>query len=121
VVDSSERFDTIVVDAYSSHVAIPAHLVTIEFWRSLRPRLAPGGVVLANLVLEPSLQGRFATNLLATIQRGLGQCAIAVLEPQASRSNVELVCRPSPGDVAPAEIYSDDRNPVERDRRLAGS
>ena len=45
-----ERWDYIVMDAYSSGGRIPKHLVSTEFFRSVRTRLAPGGLLLANII-----------------------------------------------------------------------
>jgi spermidine synthase len=44
-----DRWDIVVVDAFFAD-AIPAHLVTQEFLTLLRSRLAPGGVVVANVI-----------------------------------------------------------------------
>lgn len=46
---ASEQYDVIVVDAYTNQLTIPPHLVTREFYALLRPRLAPGGIVVANV------------------------------------------------------------------------
>ena len=47
--DDEQRFDVIVIDAFFAD-AIPAHLVTQEFLRLVRTRLAPGGVVVTNAI-----------------------------------------------------------------------
>jgi predicted membrane-bound spermidine synthase len=121
VVKSAESFDAIVVDVYSSHVSIPSHLTTLEFWLSLRPRLAEKGLVLVNLVLEPSLTSPYSRNLLATIRSALGECAIAVLAPRDPLSNVELTCRAGPAQQASVpRLYTDDLNRVDRDRNVRG-
>jgi spermidine synthase len=44
-----DRWDVVVIDAFFAD-AIPAHLVTREFLDLLRSRLAPGGVVVANVI-----------------------------------------------------------------------
>ncbi len=46
---ADERYDLIVVDAYFAD-AIPFHLVTREFMTQMKDKLAPGGVVVANVV-----------------------------------------------------------------------
>ncbi len=43
--------DVVLLDAYGSGDA-PDHLVTLEFYRELRQRMAPGGVVMANMVAD---------------------------------------------------------------------
>lgn len=120
VAQGAEVFSAIVVDVYSSHVSVPAHLVTLEFWQSLKRRLEPNGTVLVNLVLEPHLRSPYARNVLATIQQALGLCAVHVLDHGARLSNVAVVCRDMHAGLAPARVYTDDRNGVDLDRSLRG-
>jgi predicted membrane-bound spermidine synthase len=47
--ESGERFDVIVGDAFAD-IAVPAHLVTEEFFRLVSDRLAPGGVYAMNVI-----------------------------------------------------------------------
>lgn len=115
VADTTERFDAIVVDVYSALTSIPAHLVTREFWRGTRAALAPDGVMLANLILDPRLATPYARNLLATIQSVYGQCEIEVLFHDLPESNVLVRCSAGTGPVAPATPYSDERNRADLD------
>ncbi len=121
-----QRFDAIVVDVYSSHASVPAHLTTLEFWRLLPVALADEGVVVINLILDSRLRSPYARNLLETIEAALGRCAVEVLNPAAPvASNVLVTCRPevTGGELARAvrpSIYTDERNPTDRDRGLLG-
>ena len=45
-----KRFDCIVLDAFDGKT-IPSHLVTEEFFRRVKSRLTPGGVLLINLLV----------------------------------------------------------------------
>ena len=47
--ESGRRWDVIVIDAFFAD-AIPFHLVTLEFLELMRTRLAPGGVVVTNVI-----------------------------------------------------------------------
>lgn len=117
---TDRRFDAVVVDVYSAHAAMPAHLVTLEFWQSLMRPLHEGGVVLANLILDGQLQSAFARNLLATIDQALGRCTVEVLHRTRRISNVLVVCRPNGSAPSPVQLYTDDLNRVERDRGILG-
>lgn len=120
---TDRRFHAVVVDVYSAHAAMPAHLVTLEFWQSLVRPLAGGGAVLANLILDGRLQSAFARNLLATMEQALGRCSVDVLHPTQRISNVLVICQPATTAVTappPVRIYTDDLNPVERDRGILG-
>lgn len=121
-----KRFDAIVVDVYSSHASVPAHLTTLEFWRLLPVALADDGVVVINLILDSRLRSPYARNLLETIETALGRCAVEVLNPAAPvASNVLVTCRPAVGDgvlfrPGRPSVYTDERNPTDRDRGLVG-
>ncbi len=115
VATTERRFDALVVDVYSSHTAIPSHLVTLEFWAGARKALKPDGVLLANLILDGKLETPYARNLLNTIERVFGRCAVDVLQKGKPLANVEVVCfassRPGSGLV-----YSDETNRADLDR-----
>lgn len=44
-----DRFELILVDTYASQVYVPFQTCSVEFFRSARERLAPGGLLAANL------------------------------------------------------------------------
>lgn len=118
------RFDAVVVDVYSSHHNIPSHLVTREFWRDTRSVLKPQGVMLANLILDSSLQSDYARNVLATIESVYGRCAVEVLHKDRPLANVEVLCRKNDAQqgegvderTRPApRLYTDEHNPADLD------
>jgi spermidine synthase len=104
----------VVVDVYSARTSIPGHLVTREFWRDTRHALKPGGVMLANLILDGKLTSPYARNLLATIESAYGRCAVEVLSKAAVHSNVIVTCF-SRDEVESARIYADERNLADID------
>jgi len=114
VIDATRRFDAIVVDVYSSRTSIPGHLVTREFWRDTKHALKPGGVMLANLILDGRLASPYARNLLATIESAYGRCAVEVLDKSALTSNVIVSCFATEGSEM-ARIYVDERNLADID------
>jgi len=114
VIETAQRYDAVVVDVYSTRTSIPGHLVTREFWRGTRHALKPGGVMLANLLLDGQLSGTYARNLLATIESAYGRCAVEVLTKSAGLSNVIVTCFAGAGGEA-ARIYVDERNLADLD------
>ncbi|UOF92318.1 fused MFS/spermidine synthase [Fodinisporobacter ferrooxydans] len=46
---TSKRYDIIIVDAYSQQIYIPFHLSTVEFFRDVRSKLQPDGIVALNV------------------------------------------------------------------------
>lgn len=114
VARSERRFDAVVVDVFSSHTAIPAHLVTREFWRDTRRVLAADGAMIANLILDPRLATPYARNMLATIESVYGRCAVEVLQKQQPLSNVVVTCR-NDQPPQPPSLYVDERNAADFD------
>ena len=114
VATTERRFSAVVVDVYSTHTSIPSHLVTREFWASLRRVLQPDGLMLANLILDGKLETPYARNLLATIESVYGRCAVDVLHKGKSLANVAVSCFASsqPGG---SQIYIDEKNRADLD------
>ncbi len=114
VTDTEERFDAVVVDAYSALTSIPAHLVTQEFWQGTRRVLRPDGLMFANLIVDSRLATPYARNLVATIQSVYGPCAVEILFRDRPLSNVLVQCfaGPAPVEVQP---YTDERNRADVD------
>lgn len=46
---TAQKYDIIILDAYFSE-SIPFHLTTVEFFQLARSRLAPGGVIVSNII-----------------------------------------------------------------------
>jgi predicted membrane-bound spermidine synthase len=114
VARTERRFAAAVIDVYSSHTAIPGHLVTREFWQSTRRVLEPDGVLIANLILDGKLATPYARNLLATIESVYGRCAIEVLHKNQPLSNVVLTCHNS-NQAQTNSLYVDERNSADFD------
>jgi spermidine synthase len=115
---TERRFAAVVVDVFSSHTSIPGHLVTREFWQDTRRTLAPGGVLLINLILDGRLETPYARNLLATIESVYGRCAVEVLHKSSPLSNVIVSCYGSSHTGASAP-YTDERNGADLDMALS--
>jgi spermidine synthase len=60
------RYDVIVLDAFYAD-AVPFHLTTLEFMRLVHERLAPGGVVVANIIgAQAGSQSRLLRSMYRT-------------------------------------------------------
>lgn len=114
VLRSERRFVAVVVDVYTSHSSIPGHLVTHEFWQSTRRVLEPEGWLIANLILDSALATPYSRNLLATIEKSYGRCAVEVLQKKQFLANVIVVCR-NGQPTEPASLFVDERNRADFD------
>jgi len=117
VSSTTRRFDAVVVDVYSNRLSIPGHLVTLEFWQATARILKPGGVMLANLVLDSRLESDYARNLLATVERVYGRCAVEVLQKHQPIANVVVSCagRAEAGAGGTPKLYVDERSAADFD------
>ncbi|HEU5215384.1 MAG TPA: fused MFS/spermidine synthase [Gaiellaceae bacterium] len=131
-----ERFDAILIDAYRQPY-VPFYLATQEFFRLVRSRLRPGGIVALNVATVPG-DHRLAENVAATLravfpqvltwqalelnQLVLGfdrplsrtQLAAAVADtPPRIRVLTRLLARHARGVSPSTRPWTDDRAPVE--------
>ena len=90
------RYDLIVVDAYHQPY-VPFYLATREFFRLVRERLAPGGIVALNVAAVPDDE-----RLVHAIGRTVGTELPQVLEWPALRFNTIVLGLTEP--LAPAEL-----------------
>ena len=94
-------YDAIIVDAYRQPY-IPFHLSTREFFRTVRERLAPGGVVIVN-VGHPEGDATLEKVLAATMRAaGFGH----VVRDPAQQVNTQLVGRTTAFDTASLSAYA---------------
>lgn len=114
VADTDERFDAIIVDAYSALTNVPGHLVTQEFWQATRRALSSDGVLFVNLILDQRLASPYARSVLGTIQSVFGPCAVELLFRDRPQGNVLVQCFAGPVPEA-LEPYTDERNRAELD------
>ena len=89
---STDRFDLIVVDAYRQPY-VPFYLATREFFRLVRERLAPGGIVVLNVATVPG-DDRLVDGVAGTLATEIRQ----VLRWPALRFNTFVVGLEQPLD-----------------------
>jgi len=132
---SKEKYDIIFLDAYRDQL-IPFHLMTRDFLEGLKPRLAPGGILVSNVAVRDSAQlypwmlrtyqASFGTLFRAKVAGSINKVLVAWPEPEAQteegfRSKVaELTAAVNLGYDAPAcaADFEDISNDTETDRIL---
>ena len=109
-------YDVVVLDAYSK-TYVPFHLMTLEFFESLDEHLAPGGVVVSNLI--SSLIGDTSELLKAEVNTIAGVLPQIYLFPTRSGQlsllqNIILVATKSPTRFDEADLMeAAEAHPVE--------
>jgi spermidine synthase len=72
----TEKYDVIILDAFSGDTP-PFHLLTREAFQSLRDRLAPDGLVVANIVGGLSgTESRVVSSVVATMENVFGKTSV---------------------------------------------
>lgn len=60
---NSEKFDLIILDAYTNTISIPLECTTQEFFQSVKTDLAEGGIVVANIISRPDFSDAFTVRM----------------------------------------------------------
>jgi predicted membrane-bound spermidine synthase len=84
---SRDRYDVILIDAFND-LSVPYHLTTREAVADQKRLLAPGGVIVANLV-DDFTHGRFLPSYAKTLEAVFGDdhVALAMIEDSDARSS----------------------------------
>ncbi len=67
-----EKYDVIVLDIYSATSSIPINFVTAEFFGMIKQSLAPGGIMVANIITSPLFNNRFSQRIDNTFRHVFG-------------------------------------------------
>jgi spermidine synthase len=123
---TDERYDLIVVDAYHQPY-VPFYLATREFFRLVRERLAPGGIVALNVATVPD-DDRLVRAIGSTVAAELPQVlawralrfntiVLGLTEPLAP-DELERRLHSGPADLAPLrELLARDVRPLAASER----
>lgn len=112
---TTDRYDLIVLDAFTVGGQVPFHLTTLEFMREVQSRLKDDGMFLINV--NSAVEGPNSRILRAEYKTALAVFAAALIFPRPFDSergkpeltlsrarNVMLVCFPHRGEWTPASI-----------------
>ena len=119
VSDHAGPWDVIVVDAFYSD-SIPFHLATREFLELARSRLAPGGLVITNIIGAVRARTRdscapcFALTATASRRLRCTPCSMPAATPVESVRNIIFVAGEG---AAPEGVPLDRWRDIRRDRR----
>lgn len=103
---AKEQYGLIFLDAYSSQLSMPEHLLTKEFFKSVSDRLKDDGILVVNAIYKTDFKDDFSLRLNKTIKSVFGNCYVYPISPADSVTNVEYVCF----KVKDVKEYTDDLN-----------
>ncbi len=116
--NTNEQYDLVVVDLFSDSAAVPWHLLTTEFYSSIKSKIRQGGVVVINIIQDLDMRSAFSRSILSTINASLGPCFSDRIQNRPGLGNVLYSCYPSKD--ANISLYSDDKTISSIDTALAG-
>ena len=108
-----EAFDAIVLDAYADRTAVPAHLLTREFFALARSRLAEDGTLYVNLIVAPE-PDRLSTRADRTLRSVFAACRTQELGAASRWRNRVYAC-PRHALDGDATVYSDANGRADTD------
>lgn len=103
---TNENYGLIFVDAYSSKLSMPEHLLTKEFFKSVSDRLKDDGIVVINTIYKTNFKDKFSLKMNKTIQSVFNNCYVYPVSPSDNITNVEYVCF----KAGVEKEYTDDLN-----------
>ncbi len=65
---TDKKYDIIFLDTYQGGASIPEHMVTQEYFASVKERLKDGGILLSNLIMTPNFNSPLARNMDNTVR-----------------------------------------------------
>lgn len=120
LIQSHEAYDLIVVDLFRDPVSAPENLMTTEFFRAIRNRLTPNGIMTANVFASPSFSDAYSRNLDTTLRSvfpALNRQAVLPFngwDNENDLSNIVYSYMNHPD--ADYHAYTDDKNSSALDR-----
>lgn len=111
MLNAKQKYDLIIVDVFSAVRSIPMNFVTADFFRMVKDRLKPNGIMVANVITSPSFGNDFSRGLDNTLRQVFPQYLDRrVLQPYnpygRDLANVEYVYYNYPSDKT---VYTQDK------------
>ena len=121
--DTDKKFDVIFLDTYLGGISIPEHLVTQEYFQSVKAHLKDGGLLIANLILSPHFNNPLSRNVDNTFRSVFPHVSREVIseyynlwsESDSLIANVAYIYRHQ-DNYEHGHIYTDNKNTVFYDK-----
>lgn len=111
---SKNKFDAIIVDAYSNLRSIPSYLLSYEFFHEMQTILQKNGVIILNVIARPTLSDLYSKRIDNTIRLALKNCTSTPAHYSNQPANIIYVCHANAVNDD-TKIYSDNLNTATTD------
>lgn len=116
-----KKYDLIILDAYLGDKTLPEHLVTQEFFQSVKDLLKEDGIMAGNFILSATFSSVFSVKLDNTLRHVFPLLTRQIIDnydvwnrSESSAANVIYSYHHRPN--AQQDIYSDDKNTIYYDK-----
>lgn len=120
-IHNDKKFDMIIVDAYLGNQTLPEHLVTQEFYASVRQILEEDGIMIANFIMPVDFSTVFSVKVDNTLRRVFPHLTRHIVKDfdawnsrELFNSNVLYIYYNRKEDIL--DYYTDNKNHVYYDR-----
>lgn len=120
---STEKYDVIFLDTYQGGISIPEHMVTQEYFASVKKHLKDGGILLANVIMSPNFNSPLARNIDNTVRSVFPHVSRHIInenyylwsEKATLKANTIYIYRHE-DNYDEGHIYTDNKNTVFYDK-----
>jgi spermidine synthase len=109
---NDRKWSVIYIDTYTSRYDMPEHLMTVEFYKLVKSKLAHDGVVMFNAILHTFFKDKFSQKFDVTVKSVFPYCHVIPSESVGSYSNVHYTCF-NRNEQHP--VYADDLHSISQD------
>jgi spermidine synthase len=115
VKEHQNSYDVIISDTYSNNFTIPSHLLTREYFESIKHALRPNGIAVFNIIASPLLNTPYAKRVDNTLRAVFESCtANPMWSNQNSSENIIYICQNN-DESNDSTVYSDDLSQASLD------
>lgn len=119
---SQEKYDLIILDAYTHVLSLPLECTTQEFYKSVKEHLNDDGIVIANIIGLPGFDDKFSARINNTFASVFWPFSREVLNPDGFKrgeyyANIMYIFHDRK-DVYDDVVYTDDVNSYSLDRKV---
>lgn len=110
----ANSYDVIFSDVYSNKRTIPAHLLTQEYFMSVRNSLRPNALAVFNVIARPTMDDNYSMRVDNTIRSVFNQCMVVPIKYIEGPQNIMYFCRNN-NNIMKNDLYTDNQNQATLD------
>jgi hypothetical protein len=111
---NKDKYDLIVLDAFTNIYSVPTHLLTVEFFGQVNAHLADGGIMLFNCIATPLFNTRYSVKIDNTLKKIFPSISRQIIQEfngwyKGSDMNMNIIYMYFK-QLSLSDVYTDDKN-----------